>query len=252
MLSDLLQISENIPQIVSLIGAGGKTSIMFELAKELKQKNCRVLVTTTTKIYYPEPDKSWDTYFLPLPQNFSPKAGSITIIGKYLDEKANKIIGLDFKEIKRLSPQFDTIIIEADGSKQKALKFPGTGEPVIHPDSNMVIGIIGLSCLGKAINSDNVHRHLLFAESLGYSENQIIQLDMLIDLINHPLGLFKNTPINSRKICILNQLDQQPEISIIKNKIIDNHHLLSGIEEIYLSGKNQQHRYWLKTLHTGQ
>lgn len=252
MLSDLLQITKNITQIISLVGAGGKTSIMFELAKELEQKNQRVLVTTTTKIYYPESDRNLDIFFLPLPINFSPKAGSITVIGKYLDEKTNKIIGLNYQEIKRLSTQFDITIIEADGSKQKALKFPRAGEPVIHPDSNIVIGLIGLNCLGKAINKDNVHRHLLFRESLGYSENQIIQLDMLIDLIKYPLGLFKNTPIKSRKICILNQLDQQPEISVIKDKIIENHDLLSDIEEIYLSGKNQNHRYWLKTLHSGE
>jgi len=40
-------------EMVSFIGAGGKTTMLFHLAKELHQKGGRILVTTTTKIYKP-------------------------------------------------------------------------------------------------------------------------------------------------------------------------------------------------------
>ena len=40
-------------EMVSFIGAGGKTTTLFHLAKELHQKGGRILVTTTTKIYKP-------------------------------------------------------------------------------------------------------------------------------------------------------------------------------------------------------
>ena len=50
-ITDILNIDKN--SIVSIVGAGGKTSLMFQLAEELREKS-RVLVTTTTKIYVPE------------------------------------------------------------------------------------------------------------------------------------------------------------------------------------------------------
>src|SRR4030095_5967933 len=40
-------------EMTALIGAGGKTTAMFRLAKEQREQSCKVLVTTTTKIFKP-------------------------------------------------------------------------------------------------------------------------------------------------------------------------------------------------------
>jgi probable selenium-dependent hydroxylase accessory protein YqeC len=40
-------------EVVSLIGAGGKTTTLLHLAKELRDAGKKVLVTTTTKIFKP-------------------------------------------------------------------------------------------------------------------------------------------------------------------------------------------------------
>jgi probable selenium-dependent hydroxylase accessory protein YqeC len=39
--------------VISLVGAGGKTALMFRLARELSKDGDRVLTTTTTKIFIP-------------------------------------------------------------------------------------------------------------------------------------------------------------------------------------------------------
>ena len=52
-LSDTLHLYKT--GVISLIGAGGKTSLMFKLAKELSQLKHRVLTTTTKKIFLPQP-----------------------------------------------------------------------------------------------------------------------------------------------------------------------------------------------------
>ena len=44
--------------VVSLVGAGGKTSLMFRLARELTKAGGTVLTTTTTKIFEPTPDQA--------------------------------------------------------------------------------------------------------------------------------------------------------------------------------------------------
>jgi probable selenium-dependent hydroxylase accessory protein YqeC len=246
MLSFFPNLVKTLPQIISLVGAGGKTSIMFDLAKAFKQHQLRVLVTTTTKIYFPEPYLYDDLFYVKIPDFFSPQSKSITVAGSSFDQSTNKIIGFDFKTIQQLVSMFDVVLIEADGSKQKDLKYPKNDEPLIHPDSTLVIGVIGLNCLGKPINAETVHRHLLFTESLGYFENQIIQLNMLFDLINSPTGLFKNTPQESQKICVLNQLDEQQDITTIKSRIDQAEKTFSKIAELYLSGIKRNQRYWIK------
>src|SRR5438093_696249 len=40
-------------QMLALIGAGGKTTTLFRLAKELRDDGGKILVTTTTKIFKP-------------------------------------------------------------------------------------------------------------------------------------------------------------------------------------------------------
>ena len=44
--------------VVCFVGAGGKTSLMFRLAKELEADGVTVLTTTTTKIHIPTEQQS--------------------------------------------------------------------------------------------------------------------------------------------------------------------------------------------------
>ena len=50
MISDILNIKRGL---TSIIGSGGKTSLMYDLAEELSAES-RVIVCTTAKIYAPE------------------------------------------------------------------------------------------------------------------------------------------------------------------------------------------------------
>ena len=50
------------------------------------------------------------------------------------------------------------ILCEGDGSKRLPIKLPKDGEPIFFPKTDTVIGVIGLSCLGKPIISQNCHK----------------------------------------------------------------------------------------------
>ncbi|MGD8335356.1 MAG: hypothetical protein PVF86_00975, partial [Desulfobacterales bacterium] len=39
--------------VISIVGAGGKTALMYRMARELASRGDRVLTTTTTKIRWP-------------------------------------------------------------------------------------------------------------------------------------------------------------------------------------------------------
>ena len=44
-------------EVISLVGAGGKTTLMFSLARELSNDSGIVITTTTTKIFNPLPSE---------------------------------------------------------------------------------------------------------------------------------------------------------------------------------------------------
>lgn len=51
---EIIEYEKKRPRIISVVGAGGKTTLIYRLAEELKRKGLRVLITTTTKMYVPK------------------------------------------------------------------------------------------------------------------------------------------------------------------------------------------------------
>jgi probable selenium-dependent hydroxylase accessory protein YqeC len=50
-------------EVISLIGGGGKTTLMFALGKELSLRRKGILLTTTTKIWDPEPSDEFGLFW---------------------------------------------------------------------------------------------------------------------------------------------------------------------------------------------
>lgn len=221
-LKNILDISKG--DIVSIVGAGGKTTLMYSLAEELRYEH-RVLVTTTTKIYMPEKE-CYD--FLNIGENsFNNNiANGIYLQGKFVNEE-NKIIGLSDDIIEKEVPYFDYILIEADGSKKKIIKGWNDTEPVIISKTSKTIGIINIEAIGKVINADNVHRVEQFLHITASKGNESITIEHLSSLIFHPKGLFKES--KGEKILFVNRVEG-PEKTDLTYK------LLSRIKE-----KNQNY-----------
>lgn len=112
MLTKVFDIKKG--DIITITGAGGKTSLMFSLARELSTLG-RVLVTTTTKIFTPKIDE-YEELILP---NHKTKglAKNIFIYGEKIEN--NKLHSLSYDKIFDLKKDFDYILIEGDGAKEK-------------------------------------------------------------------------------------------------------------------------------------
>lgn len=153
---DALHLDAESNKIISCTGAGGKTSVMFRLAEELKEMGKRVIVTTSTHIFYP------DDYQVEVIESAEALErvvwrDRILVVGgeeeKVLMGNAGvpgrKLKGMDVSSIGRLSSWCDVLLIEADGSRRMPLKVPADHEPVIIPDTDTVLGCAGLTCVGK-------------------------------------------------------------------------------------------------------
>ncbi len=207
-------------EMISFVGGGGKTTSIFKLAKELKNRNKKVLVTTSTAIYYPNEgdyDELIVNNLIDISSIDKIKEGSVTIIGREVS-KENKLLGLSKKVIDEIYDLklFDYILVEADGSKRKSIKSPADHEPVIPNYTDKVVGVIGIDCIGKKINVENVHRPELFCDITNSKMEEIINEEKIFKLITHCKGLFKGTSKECKKYILLNKVecDERKKIAL--------------------------------------
>jgi len=204
--------------LISLIGAGGKTTTMFKIADELKKLGKKVLVTTTTKILFPSQDNNCDTFVFDTSANsklfIKVKNYTITCLGKKLDLKNKKIIGIEPEYINKIFTKkiFDCILVEADGAKRKSIKAPAEYEPIIPKESTAVLGMIGMDSIETVIEEKNVHRSVIFASITNSKQGEIINERIICKLILSEKGLFAKTPFSSEKFLFLNKAQHSNRI----------------------------------------
>lgn len=188
-------------QTVSLVGGGGKSTLMYFMATTCAKEGKKVLVTTTTNIYIPhetvyartaaEAEKLWES-------------GKIAVIGTPMPGKG-KLKMPDESLLRELLEKADVAFIESDGAKHFPTKVPKDGEPVLLPESDLVIGVFGLSAIGRPL------KHCCFRleqamELLGVDEDHLLTESDAAEILSSPMGAMKD--VGGRKYCVvLNQCD---------------------------------------------
>jgi probable selenium-dependent hydroxylase accessory protein YqeC len=204
--------------MIALIGAGGKTTTLFRLAKELRDEGGKVLVSTTTKIAKPGKPHV-DRLFLVEDVDAFPaetakiKAPVIIAAGYGVDEES-KIIGLPPAWLDKLaaSGQFEAILVEADGAASRLFKVPSEIEPVVPAHSQLVVWLMAVKAIGKPLDANFVHRAERAVSLLGVRPGTPLTIEHVSQLVRHPEGCLKGVPAASRKVALLSQADSPEEI----------------------------------------
>ena len=200
--------------VVALVGAGGKTSALFRLGSALAGQGGRVLLTSTTHLRDPrlEPGRPAFTW-LPRPELETPlapaapfQAGPGLSVLLCREAEPGKWKGLHPSWIPALAAAWDFVLVEADGSKGLPVKAPGDHEPVLPARTELVLGVVGLACLGRPMDPGTVHRPERFGAVTGCEPGVPIGWGHLAALVRHPQGLFKGA-LGPRAL-LLNQADR--------------------------------------------
>ncbi len=189
--------------VIAFVGGGGKTSALFRLAAALEGQGRRVLLTTTTHLMDPRlepgrppfglvlrPDLEDSNSPAPLPEA---RAGLTALLSREA-EPSGKMKGIHPSWVPVLRSSWDLILVEADGSKRLPVKAPAPYEPVIPPGTDLVVGVVGLDCLGRPMDGATVHRPERFGAITGCATGDPILWEHLVALTGHPEGLFKQAP----------------------------------------------------------
>jgi len=208
---------------ISLVGAGGKSTLFNRLAEELIPKNKRMILTTTTKMF------AWqlapfikkgklleghdeETIRRCIKKYFSieSKVGRLAIIGEKIENNGEKKVSgpppdwLDKWWEDKLADYF---LIEADGAAEKPVKAPASHEPVIPLSTTDLVGVIGIDALGLSLQEENVFRSQIFSRLTGLNLGEKIGIEALSLLICHPEGLFKGAPPGCRRHLFINKVE---------------------------------------------
>ncbi|MBL8089572.1 MAG: putative selenium-dependent hydroxylase accessory protein YqeC [Anaerolineales bacterium] len=205
--------------VISFVGSGGKTTAMFQLAKQIYELRITsyVFLTCTTHLGTWQ-TKLADHHIVVKSKNYLrniPDKGIILLTGEIENEKTKPIDEetLNWLHIYCKNKNIP-LLIEADGSRQKPIKAPADHEPPIPEFTDIVIHVTGLSALGKKLNDEHVHRAEIFSQLTNLQINESITAESIIKALTHPQGGLKNIPPHAKKIALLNQADTPELLSI--------------------------------------
>lgn len=204
-------------EVIAIIGAGGKTTLMFSLAQELLTSSALVITTTTTKIYPPSSDETCLVGFIQEESNLKNLLAQcqnlphITLVSQYLKEK-RKLAGISPKVVDQLKQfsEVKNVLVEADGAARRPFKAPRLPyEPVVPSCVDKVIVMMGAEVIGKPLTSEYVFRWEIASQLSGLAWGKPLTIEAIQKILLHPQGPLATSPSQAEIVLWINKLDLQ-------------------------------------------
>lgn len=214
-LADALRMTAD--ESVALVGGGGKTTAMFRLAREVVARGGRAITTTTTRIFgaqialapahIPAADATRERIAAALAVH-----GHVLIIGP-TEAGSGKAEGISLDLFHRLRAWFPeaSLLNEADGSRMRPFKAPADYEPVIPPETTLVVPVVGANVFGQPLDAAHVHRPELVSALSGAPPGATITPAIVARVLAHAEGGRKGVPPGARVVVLINKVEASPD-----------------------------------------
>jgi len=215
--------------VVSFVGAGGKTTTAMRLMVELAEASQSVVFTTTTKILEPVLagderlvlSEQPETILKIVPELLACRL-KVFLAVRRLEEtdstpykdpdypfpvRANKLQGVTPEMVDRLAAALPELVIlnEADGARHRSLKAPAAHEPMVPTSTTLLVPMASLHVLGKPLSDGYVFRPERVAALSGTALGEPVTVDTVAAVLTHPQGGLKGVPPQARVVPLLNQ-----------------------------------------------
>jgi len=204
-LSDVLAIPRGISAVV---GGGGKTTLIFRLARELSEQH-RTLITTTTHIWPPECETLFSPSVLEIEKAFQNQ--NLLAVGSLTPEGKLAAVPELLTQLDHLS---EYVLVEADGSRGLPLKAPAEHEPVLPEHTSLTVAVAGMTCCGQTPLTA-AHRSEIYSERSGVSINERVTPQAVAYMLGSPMGQRKN--VLGRYLVLLNQADTPERLAFARD-----------------------------------
>jgi molybdenum cofactor cytidylyltransferase len=198
-------------ELVAIVGAGGKTTIMGILADELGSAGTRTILTTTTKMgadqvvdpvcWSDDPDEVEEmlTAGVPLSVLVGTAEGKVTGLGPHTVDALY------------LSTSADCILVEADGARSLSVKAPADHEPVIPRLATTVIVVMGADALVSPLETV-AHRIERISALTGLVGGDVLSPQDAATILLHPLGGLKDVPEAARVVVAITKITPENQV----------------------------------------
>jgi probable selenium-dependent hydroxylase accessory protein YqeC len=224
VIRDFLSLTEALGieagSVVALVGGGGKTSTLVRLCRESANDGRRVLATSTARMKMEELADMrevllWDEMDA-TGQTWKSCRSARTIATSWVDEvlsgtvddsripvtflgrsiMRDKLVGLPSDYLGDLLARltWDTVVVEADGSRGRSIKGHRLGEPVVPLCARHCVVVLGADGIECPVNDEYCHRPEVVQDLLGVSWGERLTVGHVADLIAHRKGILSKIP----------------------------------------------------------
>lgn len=210
------QFAFQLPASVDFVGGGGKTALILRLMREA---SVATIYTTTTRIHPPRPT---DGMMLLCGSRFDRLQELVNCLGRRSDNRIRQLVvaGPEIRAslLQGVPPDFGAgidqtffplLLNEADGARSMSIKMPREGEPVLMRDSNYLVPVIGLDCLGKQLGPETLFRWEMASSRYALEPGRIITPGLAASLLLHPQGVCRDWHPGRRIIPYINKADSE-------------------------------------------
>jgi probable selenium-dependent hydroxylase accessory protein YqeC len=186
---------------------------MFRLAREAVDRGGRAITTTTTRIFGAQialapahvfaPDATRERIAAALDAH-----GHVLVVGA-TDPGSGKAEGVSLELFARVRAWFPgaCILNEADGSRMLPFKAPAAHEPVIPPETTLVVAVVGADVFGQPLDARHVHRPELVSALGGVPVGAAVTPAVVARVLAHPDGGRKCVPAGARFVAVVNKAE---------------------------------------------
>ena len=198
------------PALISITGGGGKTTLMFALARSMSARGARVVVSTTTKIFVPSRYEGGRLIVgLPDIRELGELLGREGILTLGSSLKDGKLIGSAPEAVDRIysSGVADCVIVESDGARGMPFKAYESYEPVIPLMTTFHIAVVGAEIFKEPMTDANTFRAELLRERWGAQDSAQLPFELIVKLLESDSEYLKSSPPSALRALVINKSD---------------------------------------------
>ncbi len=154
--------------IYAVVGSGGKTTLIHQMAGRFRQEGRKVLVTTSTHMLIEEDTLLTDDADLIIDQL---ERTGYAMAG--LPAGRSRLKGLSGSTYRAVCPHADMVLVEADGSGRLPVKYPNDTEPVIYDNIDEILIVCAPHVIGKPLKEIAFRKELVL-RCLQVSEEELL------------------------------------------------------------------------------
>ena len=188
-------------EFVSLVGGGGKTTVLFALGAQLSGT---VVLTTTTKMGS-DRTAGLEPLLAPSDERLRRELWDRRVALAWHAVSDHKALGVEAHVCDRWFGLADHVVVEADGSRRMPFKAPLEHEPVVPDQTTVLVACVGAAALGAVI-FEQCQRPDRVAAVAGCSAADHLTPQRLAAVLVSDQGSRKGCPPSARFAAVINQV----------------------------------------------